>query len=314
MWKFVSDLFQSGMFMSSNNTDNKGKTEHENEHENKIAPVPAPHALSTTNPIVEFVTIDGNIGSGKSTLMKSLRDRYASNPFVIFVDEPVSDWDNVVDENGTTMLALFYANTKKHAFEFQMMAFISRLARFRQAYQRINGNVIWSTFVSNYHNTQETPEQIVCPQKFIIISERSLCTDRYIFAQMLRDSGDITLEQFTVYNKWFNEFAHEYSISKMITIKTDYSVCNDRVISRNRAGEQISLEYLQNCQKYHDKMYELLSKKYKINRLDLSNDCAQSAEKNPDCSAENADKVKLHFEALVEKVHVFLFGDDQSSQ
>ena len=50
------------------------------------------------------ISIEGNIGSGKSTLLESLKNKYASNPRVVFLDEPVTMWDSIRDQEGITML------------------------------------------------------------------------------------------------------------------------------------------------------------------------------------------------------------------
>jgi dihydrofolate reductase len=49
-----------------------------------------------------IVSIEGNIGSGKSTLLSNLRLHYENNSNVVFLKEPVDDWEPITDENGTT--------------------------------------------------------------------------------------------------------------------------------------------------------------------------------------------------------------------
>jgi len=115
---------------------------------------------------VSFVSIEGNIGSGKSTLLANLKDFYKNNKKVVFLKEPVDEWEKITDSQGNTMLQKFYGDQSKYAFSFQMMAYISRLAEFKKA---IN------------ENTEAT----------IFITERSLDTDKYVFAQMLFDDNKI---------------------------------------------------------------------------------------------------------------------------
>ena len=47
-------------------------------------------------------TIEGNIGSGKSTLVKKLKNTFHNidNIKIIFLDEPVSEWENIKDKDG----------------------------------------------------------------------------------------------------------------------------------------------------------------------------------------------------------------------
>ena len=54
-----------------------------------------------------------------------------------------------------------------------------------------------------------------------IITERSIYTDSNVFAKMLYDDKKITLIEYTIYKKWFDEFISEIPISKIIYVKTD---------------------------------------------------------------------------------------------
>lgn len=41
---------------------------------------------------ITIVSIEGNIGSGKSTVINTLKEYYKSNDKVYFLEEPVSEW------------------------------------------------------------------------------------------------------------------------------------------------------------------------------------------------------------------------------
>jgi deoxyadenosine/deoxycytidine kinase len=84
----------------------------------------------------KIVSIEGNIGSGKSTLLENIRNFYDNNTNVIFLREPVDDWEQIKDNEGNTMLKLFYADQEKYSFAFQMMAYISRLKYIMKFYLR----------------------------------------------------------------------------------------------------------------------------------------------------------------------------------
>lgn len=90
------------------------------------------------SPII--ISIDGNIGSGKSSVLKYLQNNFHNycieqnkNLKICFLQEPVSEWESITDKNGKTVLEKFYQNNEKYAFPFQMMAYISRLNIFRKA-------------------------------------------------------------------------------------------------------------------------------------------------------------------------------------
>ena len=180
---------------------------------------------------LKIISIEGNIGSGKTTLLGKLKDKYADNKKIVFLKEPVDDWATITDINGVTMLEKFYSNQKEYAFPFQMMAYISRLALFK-------------------NTIQENPGAI-------IITERSLNTDREVFAKMLYDTGFIELVNYKIYLKWFDTFARDCPISKVIYVNTDPQICFDRIKKRSRTGESsIPLDYLENCHKYHGDMLD----------------------------------------------------------
>ena len=49
-----------------------------------------------------ILSIDGNIGSGKSTLYKDLQDYYSGNTNIGFCPEPVDNWGSVIDNEGVS--------------------------------------------------------------------------------------------------------------------------------------------------------------------------------------------------------------------
>lgn len=182
-----------------------------------------------------IVSIEGNIGSGKTTGKEKLKEyvtllmrkKKISEDSVIFVDEPTCDWEEVKDENGVPILTNLYVNVKKYAFRFQMMAYITRLLRIREA--------------------------LKTPKVKLIVTERCLLTDAYVFAKMLYDSKDIEHDEYIIYTRWFDAFAKEVEPSCIVYFKASTNTCMNRVKKRSRPGESnISYEYLEKCNRYHD--------------------------------------------------------------
>ena len=91
-----------------------------------------------SNNAYTIVSIEGNIGSGKSTLLAKLRETYADDANIVFLKEPVDEWEKITDENGVTILEKFYADQEKYSFAFQMMAYVSRLKVLRDALKNIS--------------------------------------------------------------------------------------------------------------------------------------------------------------------------------
>ena len=169
-----------------------------------------------------IICIEGNIGSGKSTFMAMLKEALKDREDVCFLDEPVDSWSNFKDENGN-ILEHYYQDQEKWGFSFQMLAYISRLTILRKA----------------------------LAYKYII-TERSLFTDKYVFCRMLYETKKIHPIQYQIYQAWFDEFnvtTHEY---QFVYLRTSPEVALARVNKRGRKGENIPLEYLTDCHRYHE--------------------------------------------------------------
>jgi len=168
--------------------------------------------------------VEGNIGAGKSTFLKILQKNLAVN--VIF--EPTNKWQNEAKENN--LLHLFYKDTPRWAYTFQSYAFISRV----------------NTLINHLKNAPSTTPQIL---------ERSIYCDRYCFAKNCFESGLMSNVEWQIYKEWFawlSEF-HTPRPSGFIYLKTDPTVCHNRILKRSRCEESgISIEYLESLHKRHE--------------------------------------------------------------
>jgi deoxyadenosine/deoxycytidine kinase len=203
----------------------------------------------------KIVSIEGNIGSGKSTLLENLRKHYSSNAHVIFLREPVDDWEKIKDANGNTMLKKFYSNQEKYSFAFQMMAYISRLKILRDTVNKIEierNRLIQKRNQDMLMNYNEDENYFEIP-KYVIITERSLYTDKHVFAKMLHDQGKIEDVCYQIYLTWFDEFAKDFPINYSVYVNTKPIKCYERIHKRAREGEEvIPLVYLEDCHSYHE--------------------------------------------------------------
>ena len=72
------------------------------------------------------IALEGNIASGKSTLLRLLEDEVG----YIVVPEPISKWQGVAPMGakscGGNLLELFYKDPQRWGLTFQMYAFLSR--------------------------------------------------------------------------------------------------------------------------------------------------------------------------------------------
>jgi len=179
-----------------------------------------------------IVSIDGNIGSGKSSVLRYLEKNFANfcgskgnNCKICFLQEPVSSWESIGDANGKSIITHFYENNERYSFAFQVMAYTSRLSLLKEALK------------GDYD---------------VIISERSVYTDKFVFAKSLYDSNKMSLIEYLIYLNLFKEFQTIFQDLKIVYIRTKPEICDLRVTHRGRLGETIPLEYLQDCHHYHD--------------------------------------------------------------
>ena len=186
-----------------------------------------------------IISVEGNIGSGKSTLVNNLK-KYLSDKEInyVFVQEPVDIWNTITDCDGEPILTKFYRDQERYSFSFQMMAYISRLSILRKA-------------------VKDNPNSV-------IITERCVHTDRNVFAQMLYDDGKILDTDYQIYLRWFDEFIEDVPIYGFVYLQTTPEVSFHRVKKRNREGEDIPLAYLERCNNYHNMWLDDINPEKKI--------------------------------------------------
>jgi deoxyadenosine/deoxycytidine kinase len=175
-----------------------------------------------------IVSIEGNIGSGKTTLLNQLKLQFANNPTVIFLKEPLDEWQSIQDSNGNNMLQKFYEDQNKYGFAFQMMAFLSRFKLLKNTIQSLDPT-----------------------QHYIIITERSINADS-IFANMLFYQNKMEDVCYQIYTNWVTEFSAMFQVNLTVYINTNALTCYERIQTRHRGGEElISMSYLQDCHNFH---------------------------------------------------------------
>ena len=145
----------------------------------------------------------------------------------MFLPEPVDIWESIKDKNGKNVIECYYDDQIKFAFPFQMMAYISRVHQIREIMNNSDENTI-------------------------IICERSVYTDKHVFAKMLHDNGTMNDIEIQIYKKWFDEFVKDFPFSGIIYVGAEPTKSLERVKIRNRKGEDIPLSYLELCHNYHE--------------------------------------------------------------
>lgn len=176
-----------------------------------------------------IITLEGNIGAGKSSLLAKLENVTFDEPHTIML-EPVEDWMNFHSKPGhKSLFEMFYEDKKRYGFSFQMYALKSRFEHFLKV-------------------VQTNPDKL-------ILCERCPLTDCNIFAKLLRDEGVISEHEFAVYESWYKFVMNTINIdiAGIIYLRVEPDVCVKRINKRNRKGEQcMEKKYVEHLHTQHE--------------------------------------------------------------
>ena len=115
----------------------------------------------------------------------------------------MTEWQNVGQEKNVDLLGLYYKDSKRWGFTFQIYAFMTRLKKWSQ-YSKMEG-------------------------EGIKVSERSLLSDRYIFAAIMRDMDLLDQAEHSIYLQFYDHLVRMNSIidiSGVIYIQCPPEVCD----------------------------------------------------------------------------------------
>lgn len=169
-----------------------------------------------------MLLLEGNIGAGKTSLGKVLKE---SGEFQ-FLEEPVEAWRDGFANN---LFEMFYNDMNRWSFTFQIMAFTTRAKTWSEILKKVNG-----------HN---------------VILERSIYTDRNVFARNLYAGGAMNESEWQLYQELWDFLALNYceEPDKIIYLRTPAEVCLERIKMRGRNEEQqVPLDYLKQLEDLHD--------------------------------------------------------------
>lgn len=218
-----------------------------------------------------LISVEGNIGAGKSTIIDNLKDHMKGNTDIMFLKEPVDIWETIKDtKTDENILQKFYNDSNKYAFSFQVMAYVTRLSTIRTA-------------------IRENPD---CK---IIICERSLDADKNIFAKMLYEDNKIEDINYQIYLHFYNEYVKDYKLAGIVYINADADVCYQRTVKRSRNGESgITKEYLQKCKDYYDDWLFTNNKDTDILNIDANEDVTYNMFDKEDKGLEWLQKIESY--------------------
>jgi len=96
------------------------------------------------------------------------------------------------------------------------------------------------------------------PQATIFLIERSVISDKHLFAKMLQESGCFTPLQTMMYNSWSNTWDQLLPFqtpTAFLYLAPSVKESLKRIKARNRLGETVSEDYQQQLHEKHEKVF-----------------------------------------------------------
>ena len=178
---------------------------------------------------VKIFSIDGNIGAGKTTVIKKLKQEFKN--IVIFI-EPIKEWEPIITAASK--------NPEKYAFKAQDII----LNHFEKVKEWI------------YNEKIKSPS--------IIIVERSALTSLLIFTKNYVKKSIIIKKELQHLERRVKKIKINYN--KRILINTDVANCFDHIKTRQRKFEitNLKIKHLKEFNELYKDMYKGLSHTEKI--------------------------------------------------
>ncbi|XP_068958907.1 deoxyguanosine kinase, mitochondrial isoform X2 [Petaurus breviceps papuanus] len=178
---------------------------------------------------------------GKSTFVKLLLKTF---PEWHITSEPITAWQNVQAIGTPTagppqgvgnLLDMMYQQPSRWSYTFQTFSFLSRLR----------------TQLAPY------PESLLKGKEPVQVFERSVYSDRYIFAKNLFENQFLNDVEWAVYQNWHSflllEFGSRMALDGFIYLQASPQICLERLRQRARAEEKgLELSYLEQLHAQHE--------------------------------------------------------------
>ena len=157
----------------------------------------------------KIYALEGNIGAGKTTIMKIISSHFND---VEFVEEPVAQWQNL---GGMNLLDAFYSDPKRWGFSFEFYSMLTKIQALLKAADS---------------------------DKPIIIIERSILSNK-VFMDLSNELGKLDKMEYCMLMNTYNFYLeHVYPmLSGIIYLDTPVEECIRRITKRNR-GEECTIE------------------------------------------------------------------------
>ncbi|KAG0610614.1 hypothetical protein M758_7G078500 [Ceratodon purpureus] len=178
------------------------------------------------------VSFEGNIGVGKSTILKLLQSHPRLQEITEILQEPIWEWQNVKG-TGLNMLDAFYKDPKRYAYLFQSFVFTTRFLQQNKAASESKAD--------------------------LLLMERSVLTDRCVFVKTSTEQGYFNPLEAAAYDVWYDGVVSTLPNvvpDAFVYLRADPNVCYDRLKARARSEEAgVSLEYLRSLHSKHENWF-----------------------------------------------------------
>ena len=190
-----------------------------------------PNITQDEKKLPRLISIEGNIGVGKTTLMDNLELYYKINNVknVKIMREPIDEWLSYVDsKDNENILTKFYNNPKKYSFLFQILILKTNLQ-------------VLQDFMESCHNCD------------LIICERSILSSRHVFTKMLYDGSYMDELEYKIYESLFDDWVNSeiFTPQKIVYLDVSPDISYSRIKKRSRTGEIVTSDYIISCGLYH---------------------------------------------------------------
>ena len=188
--------------------------------------------------------LEGNIGAGKTTILKMLAKNFKD---VEFVEEPVKEWQNL---GGMNLLDSFYSNPQRWGFSFEFYSMLTKIQALLKAADS---------------------------DKPIIIIERSILSNK-VFMDLSNELGKLDKMEYCMLMNTYNFYLQNIypQISGILYLDTPVDECMKRITKRNR-GEECGIErsYLEALKRKLDELAN--SSTMIVVRINGMYDCVRDA-------------------------------------
>ncbi|XP_056430526.1 deoxyguanosine kinase, mitochondrial-like [Hyla sarda] len=185
---------------------------------------------------VKKLSVEGNIAAGKSTFLRLL---CAAQRDWSLVAEPLSKWQCVHSsshQDVDNLLQLLYDDPARWSYTFQTLSCMSRFKA----------------------QIETPPEHVLKQREQVQIFERSVYSDRFVFAKTLFELGHLNGIEWAMYQEWHSflleEFGKRAALDGIIYLRAAPEKCFERLQKRGRKEEKtVTQDYLKKLHDQHER-------------------------------------------------------------